>query len=121
MVLLYLLNCLQKDASSSLAATKEMTSLLDKERKDWNIRQAEMVKQIADLQEECRSVLYSEAQHWVPYFTVALRKHSCWISTYIIHCFVVLVLGHISHYRSSVYRSGWGSIVQRRLLIFSLY
>ena len=51
-----LLYCLQKDASSSLEATKELTSLLDKERRDWKIRQTEMVKQIADLQEECRSV-----------------------------------------------------------------
>ena len=50
------LDCLQKDTSSSLAATKELTGLLDKERKDWKIRQTEMVKQIADLQEECRSV-----------------------------------------------------------------
>ena len=51
-----ILNCLQKDTSSSLAATKELTSLLDKERRDWKIRQTEMVKQIGDLQEECRSV-----------------------------------------------------------------
>ena len=55
-ILTMILNCLQKDASSSLAATKELTSLLDKERRDWKIRQTEMVKQIGDLQEECRSV-----------------------------------------------------------------
>lgn len=51
-----IVNCLQKDALSSLVATKKLTSLLDKERRDWKIRQTEMVKQIADLQEECRSV-----------------------------------------------------------------
>ena len=43
--------------SEDVVTAKEVTSTLDKERKDWTIRQAEMVKHIADLQEECRSVV----------------------------------------------------------------
>lgn len=46
----------QKEAAST---TKEATNLLDKERQDWKIRQVEMVKQIADLQEECRLVKHN--------------------------------------------------------------
>ena len=49
-----MMNFWQKEDSS--AAAKEGTSMLDKERRDWKVKQTEMVKQIADLQEECRSV-----------------------------------------------------------------
>ena len=43
---------------------------MDKERRDWKIKQAEMVRQIADLQEECRSVtrhkkLYGYNKIWL--------------------------------------------------------
>ena len=53
---IYVYDQFLQETSSSLTAAKEATGLLDKERRDWKIRQAEMVRQIADLQEECRLV-----------------------------------------------------------------
>ena len=62
-----------------------MTNLLDKERRDWKIKQAEMVRQVADLQEECRSVTGYKN------FT-QLRLKFDWIITFIILHGIDLIL-----------------------------
>ncbi|XP_065916725.1 coiled-coil domain-containing protein 18-like isoform X2 [Dysidea avara] len=46
-------NELSQHQKSSSSTAKQVAGILDKERREWDMRQSEMVKQVADLQEEC--------------------------------------------------------------------